>query len=147
MGTVTIATGVDLWDLHRRGRWAVIPTNTQVRGDGSAVMGAGLARAAAERYPDLPARYGRALRNGHHRLVVGDHRLFLAPTKHHWRNPSTVELVGESLAAIRAQLDRRPVPLVVPAVGCGLGGLDWEVVEALIVEHLDGTDTVAIAPT
>ena len=31
----------DVWDWHRFGAWVVVPTNTEVRRDGSAVMGAG----------------------------------------------------------------------------------------------------------
>lgn len=42
----------------------IIPTNVQRRSDGSAVMGAGLAKEAAERVPGLAKRYGDALRAG-----------------------------------------------------------------------------------
>lgn len=115
----------DLWDGPSTA-WRVIPTNLTRRADGSAVMGAGLARQAATRFPALPARLGQALAAGQDRLVVfPDWRLVAAPTKRHWRDPSPPDLVEATLAAL-ARFARQvaPDPVRVPLLGAGLGGLD-----------------------
>lgn len=145
--TVEVAVGVDLWELWEAGRWAVIPTNTQRRRDGTAVMGAGLAAAAAARFDGLAARYGAALGNHQTRLAVRDHRLLLAPTKDHWRDPATLELVAASATACATYARRHNCSLAVPALGCGLGGLEWVDVEPLLRETFAGIDTILIAPS
>jgi hypothetical protein len=58
---VELPAGTDIWALHDSGFWVVVPTNTCKKKDGSAVMGAGLARDAALRYHDLAATYGESL--------------------------------------------------------------------------------------
>lgn len=143
--SVSVAA-VDLWAEWASGRWAVIPTNTQRRADGSAAMGAGLAAAAAARFEGLEARYGASLARHEPRLAVRDHRLLLAHTKDHWREPSTVALVADTAAACASFARREGCRLVVPALGCGLGGLDWAEVEPVLLDAFDSTDTVLIPP-
>lgn len=138
--------GADLWELWNEGRWAVIPTNTQRRRNGTAVMGGGLAADAAARFGDLEQRYGAALGAHQTRLAVRDHRLLLAPTKDHWRDPSTLALVRASATAVASYARANNCRLVVPALGCGLGGLDWADVEGLLLDTFADIDTVIIAP-
>ena len=130
----------DVWDWHRFGAWAVIPTNTEVRRDGSAVMGAGVAKAAAERFADLEMRYGRCLRDGRPFTAFTDLRLLLAPTKQRWRQPSTLEMVAEAAVRVRRWSDAHPAEgmIAVPAFGCGRGGLGWAVVEPVLRAQLSG---------
>ena len=130
----------DVWDWHRFGAWVVVPTNTEVRRDGSAVMGAGVAKAAAERFGDLEERYGRSLRAGRPFIALSDLRLLLAPTKQRWRQPSTLEMVEEAAARVRRWSDGHPTEAMisVPAFGCGRGGLGWDVVEPVLRAHLNG---------
>lgn len=112
--------------------WRVIPTNLTVRADGTAVMGAGLARQAAARHPDLPYRLGAAIQTGHHSLVAfNDIRICALPTKRHWRDPSPWDLVQDSLRALRAFALAHPdEPIRVPLLGAGLGGLPADQVQA-----------------
>lgn len=51
----------DLWDYSARGEWIAITTNGITKANGQAVMGAGLAKQAATRYPDLPSWLGQRL--------------------------------------------------------------------------------------
>ena len=74
-GLLELPAGTELWALHDAGLWVVIPTNLRRKADGTAVMGAGLALAAARRFPDLAARYGVALGAGKGRFVCAEHRL------------------------------------------------------------------------
>jgi hypothetical protein len=139
--------GTDAWALHDLGCWLAIPTNTCRRRGGQAVMGAGLAGDAARRYPDLPGRYGQALKNGRTRIAVGDHRLLLAPTKDDWRQPARMSLVHELLVAAAAWCAQNPYEtLVVPALGCGLGGLAWEPVRDATMQRLGTHRVLLLAP-
>lgn len=118
----------------------VIPTNCV------GVMGAGLAKQAAQRYPTVLTRYQR-----YHREVgltldtllcypVEDNRfILLLPTKNHWRDPSRFEWVEaniQRLARGMARPDNRIHSLALPLLGCGLGGLPVEQVVACIQHYL-----------
>ena len=106
------------------------------------VMGRGLALAFRERFPDNFAAYAAACRRG--AVVPGEMfvgatgrerpRLIVNfPTKRHWRDASRMEdLVRglESLAELVRTRDLRSIAL--PALGCGLGGLDWSEVRPRI---------------
>jgi O-acetyl-ADP-ribose deacetylase (regulator of RNase III) len=60
------------------------------------------------------------------------------PTKQRWRDASRIEDIGSGLAALTAALTERSITSVaVPALGCGLGGLVWTDVHALIEESFD----------
>ncbi len=128
---------VDLWALHELGWWAVIPTNLQVRSNGEAVMGAGLAKAAAARFPELPAAYGRYLADGKRRMAKRDLRLILAPSKHHWKEDADLELIEESCRAIGDYARADDMVIAMPPFGCGLGGLDWQEIHPLVMEWLN----------
>lgn len=108
------------------------------------VMGRGLALAFRERFPGNFAAYAAACRRS---LVVpgemfvfdtGQERprlLVNFPTKRHWRDASRMEdLVRglESLAELVRERELRSIAL--PALGCGLGGLDWSEVRPRIEE-------------
>lgn len=59
------------------------------------------------------------------------------PTKDDWRKPSTYEYVEKGLIGLRKKLDEWAVlSLALPALGCGLGSLDWNLVRPMIVKHL-----------
>lgn len=49
----------DIWQLAMKTDAVVIPTNIGWKSDGKNVMGRGLAREAARRWPELPAVYGQ----------------------------------------------------------------------------------------
>lgn len=128
--TMKYMTG-DIWELSKQlDAWVVIPTNKIVRSDGRAVMGAGLAKQAAERYPDLPNELGLHITSFPDQLFV-EWPIICLPTKHDWRKPSTLELVTvgcvqlKSLAKILTSVGHNN-PILVPQLGCGLGGLNWE---------------------
>lgn len=105
----------------------VCPTNTV------GVMGAGLARAFAERHRGLAGAYRAACRSGLHRPDApfawthpGGAVLCVA-TKRHWRDPSDIADVRVAAAAMFAWIaDHEPASVAIPALGCGLGGLSWE---------------------
>lgn len=60
------------------------------------------------------------------------------PTKRHWKDVSRLEDVEMWLVALRERLSvyGEDVLVCVPALGCGLGGLQWAEVRPLMEEHL-----------
>jgi len=135
----------DLWEYHANGWWVVIPTNKQIRRNGSAVMGAGLALEAAKRFPGIEYEYGWRLKQDNYcYLPAQEKRLILLPTKEHWKNPSSLTLIESGCLELRKRLlwvkERCWVEspggrvtgsfkgIALPRLGCGLGGLRWEAV-------------------
>lgn len=63
-------------------------------------------------------------------LTVG----FIA-TKDHWKQPSEIEWIGQSLAIVEYYIEEFGIESVaVPALGAGLGGLEYPKVLALVQE-------------
>lgn len=64
------------------------------------------------------------------------------PTKKHWSNPSKLEWIESGLKDLRRFLIENKVQSVaIPALGAGLGGLDWPDVRRLIERELAGLET------
>lgn len=145
----------DIWEYPAEA--IVIPTNTTLKPSGDidiAVMGAGLALQAAQRYPTLPYWLGRriTLYGGDHVYVFDDidmverdgHYVVCLPTKHHWRDPSDLVLietmVGELVPVVYAMSWSE---VAIPRLGCGRGGLNWErQVRPLLKRMLDDSFVV-----
>ena len=115
------------------------------------VMGAGLAKQFRDKYPEMFKAYSMAC--GEDKVKVGavwpwsNYSLYPKPesikiiigfpTKNHWRHPSRIEYIETGLLSLRKYLQRTEMDSVaVPALGCGLGGLDWNVVESKIAYYL-----------
>lgn len=109
-----------------------IPTNGVVKKDNRLVMGAGVAKIARDKFPLIDAEFGFWVNdNGNipatYKYSELDYRVISFPTKHHWKDKSSIQLITNSahnLNEIAAFYELEIVWL--PAVGCGLGGLDWE---------------------
>jgi O-acetyl-ADP-ribose deacetylase (regulator of RNase III) len=115
----------------------VNPVNT------TGVMGAGLARAFRDRYPEMFCQYQELCRRG--RLSPGTLHLWRGPdrwvlnfpTKTSWRLPSTLALVEAGLRRFRRDYEALGITSIAfPALGCGYGSLAWADVEALLERHL-----------
>ena len=104
------------------------------------VMGSGLALVFARKYPKMAENYKRACDVGE--LEIGTVHVWTAPTarrivnlptKRHWKDPSTLEYVTSGVNALAEALGRMEVRSVaIPALGCGLGGLEWDDVYPII---------------
>lgn len=109
------------------------------------VMGAGVAIAFKERYPEMFREYKRECDAG--RLQPGKLHVWETlhgdcivnlPTKRHWRDRSRYEDIEAGLKALHKYLaPLGDVAIAVPALGCGHGGLDWDRVSEMIREHLN----------
>lgn len=112
------------------------------------VMGAGVALAFKNRYPEMFKVYAKNCRNGkvspgkpsiwqEGGLLSKPVTIINFPTKDHWRNPSKYEYVEKGLIWLSNFLkDKNNQVVVMPALGCGHGGLNWVEVKKLIKEKL-----------
>ena len=113
------------------------------------VMGKGLALQFKHAYPEMFVEYQSWCRAGELRVgkmhvwersvEFGGPRLIINfPTKRHWRDPSRVEDIQaglDELAVVVGEWEVRSI--AIPALGCGLGGLEWSEVELLIVAAME----------
>ena len=112
------------------------------------VMGGGLALAFKKKFPEHFETYKKMCQNGEIKVgklyvVDGDekHKVLLFPTKIHWRNPSLMEYVVDGLKYLAENYEKMDIKSVaIPALGCGLGGLNWEDVKEQITSVLSELD-------
>jgi O-acetyl-ADP-ribose deacetylase (regulator of RNase III) len=136
----------------------IVPVAIPVNCEG--VPGAGLALDWARRFPYDAYRYQRlcgkvskpplALWEKASRITLGrvtickpgDEIWLLFPTKGHWRERSDINQIRAGLVHLRKLIGEKGWPAVsLPALGCGLGGLPFDVVKAAIEEILGDLDT------
>lgn len=115
------------------------------------VMGAGLAKVFAARFPEACRPYFQACRE--RRLVLGSILpvrvdpletpnfgvlwVIHFPTKAHWKNPSLFSYVDDGLADLaRFCTQQELVSIAIPALGCGLGGLPFTQVADAVYAHM-----------
>lgn len=130
------------------------------------VMGKGLASRAKYQFPDVYVVYQdvcrrRVLEMGkpylYKREISLDQALadepfslaenneskwfLLFPTKRHWRDRSNIGDIEKGLRWIRDHYRREGIKsLAIPALGCGLGGLEWREVGPLMCRYLADLD-------
>ena len=104
------------------------------------VMGGGLAKQFALRYPEMLARYkNKCLYEGfpigeldvHAKNVAPFKAIINFPTKSDYRYPAKIEYIKEGIKT----LNKNPwgfESIALPALGCGLGGLSLKDVKPLI---------------
>ena len=120
----------DIWKLIENGGWAVVTTNTVLRSTGYATMGAGIAKDAVERFPNLEKQLGAHIRRFNDRIFISK-PVICFPTKRDWRYGSRLEWIVQGchelvdFARILKELGHNE-PIYLPKLGCGLGGLNWE---------------------
>lgn len=112
------------------------------------VMGAGVALAFKNKYPDMFKEYVRVCREGkiwpgnphvwEERDLFSKCIIVNLPTKIHWRNPSEYEYIEKNLVWLQEFLMNQDEDIVVtlPALGCGHGGLNWNIVKEMIRHYL-----------
>lgn len=67
------------------------------------------------------------------------------PTKRHWKGKSRIEDIESGLGALVEEVRNRHIQTVaVPALGCGLGGLEWSDVRPMIEKALGRLPTVHV---
>lgn len=137
---------VDIWSYQGQAIIA-ITTNGSLTRDGRAIMGKGVARQAAERFPELRHKLGRLLqvRGNHvHEVLLG---LVSFPVEETPFSQPDKRLIRQSAEELRLLADtNRWQQIVVPRPGCGGGGLRWEEVRPLLADLFDQRFIVVAAP-
>lgn len=108
------------------------------------VMGKGIALQFKQKFPaDYFKTYKNACRNGD--LRIGKVQVYSLgseiiprfiinfPTKNHWREKSRIEDIESGLQSLAEAINFYEIKsIAMPALGCGLGGLDYQDVKPLI---------------
>ena len=118
-----------------------ITTNGEIKANGQAVMGAGIAKVFALVYPQLPVILGQKLacygNRVHYLLTDGNVYILSFPTKHHWRGSSSLSLIENSAETLAELAILKPYcTFILTRPGCGLGRLSWSVVRNSIAPIL-----------
>lgn len=144
----------DLWTWHAEKRWIVITTNIGWRRDGTNPMGAGVARVASEKYPDLSRWYGEKCQKYGSKTPVMPYfegRFFLFPTKKlnffqpwlSWKSDADLDLIRKScrqlvkLADLLTERGDLLIQIGMPLPGCGNGNLTVHQVMPIVTKELD----------
>ncbi|MFY9223020.1 MAG: DarT ssDNA thymidine ADP-ribosyltransferase family protein [Blastocatellia bacterium] len=126
------------------------------------VMGKGLASRAKYQFPDVYVKYQEVCRSKE--LTMGNPYLYkreasfdyeladepstlntinaikwflLFPTKHHWRKNSDLQGIEKGLNWIVENYEKEKIKsLALPALGCGLGNLEWKDVGPMMCRYL-----------
>lgn len=119
------------------------------------VMGKGIALQFKKKWPDNFKAYAAACKNKE--VTLGQMFIFelgaLAtpryivnfPTKDHWRSSSKIEDIEVGLQSLVEDIRRYDIrSIAIPPLGCGLGGLPWPDVKALIVRYLGQLDNLEV---
>lgn len=121
------------------------------------VMGKGLALAFKQKYPDNFKLYQVACKNNEVKvgqLFVTEHQfgqfIINFPTKQHWRGKSQLNWITEGLIQLKEFIMVNHIKsIAIPALGSGLGGLDWALVKAEIdniLQELTHVDILVFEP-
>lgn len=125
-------------------------TNLIVMNNGRLVMGGGVARIMRDFYTDIDLSFGEIVsaNNGKRLIQVvrgtywnDDAYLVGFPTKIDWKNPSPINLVERSMKQLVAFVHMiNAEKIILPAPGCGLGGLDFDSQVLPLLNSIDGVD-------
>lgn len=128
----------------------VVPTNLSVKRNGCAVMGAGVALDAAQRWPWLALGLGARLKRTRAPVTwfeVSDTLTIVClATKRHWRDLADLSLIADGASDL-AQLSDGWKTIALPRLGCGLGGLSWETQVRPILAPLLDDRFIVLTPT
>lgn len=119
----------NMWDVFGKTDLFLITTNPVVRKDGYAVMGAGIAKQAATKYPEIPKSFGQLLENSDDSrdkcgwiCTLNGQAIGYFMVKDHWANTARVDIIAESIDDLKSWLTSHKysrVDLNFPGIGNG----------------------------
>lgn len=137
-----------LWDADLSpNAWIMFPSNFELSSNGL-VMGKGMALAARERFPDLPAYYRQLILSnkqiGVRPLFSIAHKVIAFPTKIYWRSEARLEVIESVAKCLVPLLDKYKVEKVYTVrLGCGLGKRKWSEVQPILAKYFPDNIIVA----
>ncbi len=112
-----------------------LTTNGNVKKNGEAVMGKGIALEADRFFPDLKHRLAREIKtNGNKVVFFHDIRITCLPTKNNWWEKSDIGLIESGVKYLSKQCISKTY---LPYPGCGNGGLNRKDVKPILEKYLD----------
>lgn len=113
------------------------------------ISGAGLAKEFAWRFPDNQKAMKNRARSSpiwkpgevfvHRNLEGSPDYIINFPTKRHWRDDSRMEDIKDGLKNLVSAMEDFDIEsAAIPALGCGLGGLEWYAVQGEIYAAFKG---------
>lgn len=119
------------------------------------VMGRGIALAFKEKFPENFKAYKKACDSQEvvpgkvfvydTGSLLGPRWILNFPTKRHWRGGSRLADIEDGLVDLKRVIVEKKIKSVsVPPLGCGLGGLDWNVVRPMIERELEGVSELRV---
>jgi O-acetyl-ADP-ribose deacetylase (regulator of RNase III) len=119
------------------------------------VMGKGIALQFKNKWPANFAAYQAACKAGLVRpgtMFVYDsgglakpNFIINFPTKDHWRGASTLDFIHDGLLDLRQQIHALKIrSIAMPPLGCGNGGLEWNVVKPIIIAAFEDLSDVEL---
>lgn len=119
------------------------------------VMGKGLALEFKNRFPDYFDDY--KFKCDYDKINLGSINVYRNakyespkfiisfPTKNHWRDYSNINDIANGLKDLANTIKALNIEsIAIPALGCGLGGLQWEKVNKVMVDELQHLTNVQI---
>lgn len=118
-------------------------------------MGKGIALQFKKAYPDNYEAYKRACSAGQVKpgymfifetnSLINPKYIINFPTKRHWKGDSRLEDIREGIKALIKDVRHLGIQsIAVPPLGCGLGGLQWNVVRPMIEKAFGELPTVKV---
>lgn len=138
----------NFWDVYKGFDAIVCPTNGVIKKNGELVMGGGLAKQFKEKFPYVPFAWGQMVEESGNHICLYEHDeglpdLLSFPSKNHWRDQSDPVLIRRSTEELVSLTDQKEyAKVLVPRVGCGLGGLTWAKVRPIMASRLDDRFTI-----
>ena len=111
-------------------------------------MGKGIAYQFKMRFPKNNIDYVKACKSG--KLRIGTIHYYKEdgiwivnfPTKDKWREKSKIDYIEKGLdLLVKFITEYKPKVIAIPPLGCGNGGLDWNVVKSIIIDKNDSLQT------
>jgi hypothetical protein len=136
----------NMWDVFGNTELFLITTNPIVNGQGLAVMGRGIAKQAADRFPTIRADFAEVINNPTRVWecdVIGrydDQLVGFFMVKDHWAAPARIDIISKSVDDLVQWIEESDNPLSrvdLNFPGIGNGGLDRELVLPIIEQLPD----------
>lgn len=147
-----------------------ITTNVMVNAQGQNIMGAGIAKAASDRWPEVRLVLGKLLKiHGNIPLIIGyidvsgkyfspnktvilnkEYKCLIwsFPTKHNWMDQSDITLIEKSAKILVQRADQLNLnKICLPVPGCSNGGLKYSDVKKIIEPILDDRFYITALPS
>ena len=138
----------DIFDYIGVADCICVTTNGVVKRNGELVMGAGVAKAFADKFTNISFVLGYKVKKyGNHVFQAGYYHNKTAvlsfPTKHHYSAKADLDLIIQSAnRLVKWANQNNAKSIIIPSPGTGLGGLDKTVVYDALSNILDERFTI-----